>query len=363
MKLSSPFPIGRSKSWLHYAFCLLFLLFLVSCGIPPAGNTGPGQESILKKVPRAILNQKGIEWPIEQEWGAWPATNWTAVDQDATNIENAGITWARTEFYQNHPFEYFDKVLQIAKQHHIHLLPIVYKSDPPTDLGTAAQQAQYKQWLTMAVLRYKNDMQYWEIHNEPDIPENWNINVRPYSDQTAYETSVQNFIKFMQLSYETIHANAKDAQVVFGGLSEYRAERYIDAMIKYNAYRYMDIMAFHPYNVAPLDILGRLNMLYLKMATQPGFAAKPVWVTEIGFHTRVEWASTNAGYVATEQEKAADLVQTVQLLHSNGVQIVFWYVLHEDDNFNGYGITIRNPTTLQTQYLPAYYAYKNLKLT
>lgn len=317
---------------------------------------------MVKKVFKAVTNQKGIEWQIEQEWGAWPTTNWVAVDQDAANIENAGITWARTEFYQNHPFEYFDKVLQIAKQHHIHILVIVYKSDPYTGIGTPPQLEQYKQWLTAAVLRYKNDIQFWEIHNEPDIPENWDINYRVDSNQVQYEASVSNFLKLMQVSYETIHANSKDTQVIFGGLSEFRAERYIDSMIKLDAYRYMDIMAFHPYSGDPEGILDRLKMLYAKMATQPGFAEKPVWVTEIGFHSEVKWAGTNAGYVSTEQQKAANLVQTVQLLHANDVQITFWYDLHEDDNFNGYGITKRDPTTLQTVYLPAYNAYKNLKL-
>jgi hypothetical protein len=363
MKRNSPSSHGQSKSWLLYAFCLFCLLCLVSCEIPPPSRTTTYAENILKKVPKDVLNQKGIEWTVEQEWGTWPNTNWTAVEQDATDIENAGITWARTELYQDHPFEYFDKVLQIAKRHHIHLLPIVYKSDPPKGMGTATQIAQYKQWLTTTILRYKNDIQYWEINNEPDIPENWDIDVHTYSDQTAYEASVQSFIRFMKLNYETIHANSQDAQVLYGGLSEFYAERYIDAMIKYDAYRYMDIMAFHPYHGDPQGILDRLNMLYQKMATQPGFAAKPVWVTEIGFHTKVEWASTNPGYVTTEQEKADDLVQTVKLLHSNSVPIVFWYILHEDDNYNGYGLTVRNPTTLQTQYLPAYNAYKNLKLT
>jgi len=340
---------------------MLCLLCLVSCEIAPSSNTG--LESVIKKAPKAVANQKGIEWQIEQEWGAWPTTNWTAVNQDAADIENAGITWARIEFYQNHPFEYFDRVLQIAKQHHIHLLVIIYKSNPPTDLGTPEQLTQYKQWLTEAVLRYKNDIQYWEVHNEPDIPENWTIDSRPDSDQTQYDASVKSFLKFMQLSYETIHANSKNTQVLFGGLSEFRAERYIDSMIRFDAYRYMDIMAFHPYGSDPETILDRVKMLYAKMATQAEFAAKPVWITEIGLHTQVEWASTNAGYVGTEQNKATGLVQTVQLLHANGVQITFWYLLHESDNFNGYGITKRNPTTLQTVYLPAYNAYKNLKLS
>ena len=50
--------------------------------------------------------------------------------------------------------------------------------------------------------------------------------------------------KLLQYSYEIIHTNDPNGQVISGGLSEYHAERYLDSMIKLDAYKYMDIMAF-----------------------------------------------------------------------------------------------------------------------
>ena len=354
-----------SFSSIYWPFLALFLLFFSSCGSTatnPDSSTSyqvPSQQNTPSSTsPQAFYHKKGVTWQIDQTWGEWPNTNWKAVEQDASDLHNAGITWARVSFSQDPPFAYFDRVVQIAQHYQIQLLPIVYKNNPSTDLGNSSQQDEYKQWLTRSVQHFKGYIHYWEIGNEENLSDNWNINTDPNSNQGDFDNSVQRFVQLMQDSYEIIHANDPNGQVVFGGLSEYRAERYLDSMIKFDAYKYMDIMAFHPYSTSPTGDLDRLKMLQTKMASQPGFARKPIWVTEIGFHTQSNW--TNIDYVATEQGKAAYLVETMNLLSENGVQLSFWYTLHESDDVNGHGLTVRNPSTLSTTYLPAYNAYKQL---
>src|SRR6266487_2530943 len=117
-----------------------------------------------------VLYPKGVSWKINNMWGNYPNTNWTGVEWDAQDLQNAGVTWARTNLDQNVPFAYYDHVVQIARAHDIHLMPLVYKSDPPDDLGTPAQQQAYIAWLGQAVDRYKNYIHYWEIQNEEDEP-------------------------------------------------------------------------------------------------------------------------------------------------------------------------------------------------
>jgi hypothetical protein len=349
--------------WLSLAICALILTGCASflSGVNAPMNASPRNAITQKEqASNAAFNgQKGVTWQIEPMWGEWPNTNWAAVAQDAADISNAHITWARVSLLQDHPFAYFDKVVQLAKAYHIQLVAIVYKSDPPNDLGTQAQRNAYKSWLAQAVQRYKSYVHYWEIQNEENSPVGWNIDTDPQSDQAQYDASVERFVLDMQDSYETIHASDPTAHVLYGGLSQYRAERYLDSMIKFDAYRYMDIMAFHPYASDPAGVLDRLKMLQGKMATQPGFASKPIWVTEVGFHTQANWTGT-PGYVPTEQEKASYLVQTMELLRASGVQLSFWYTLHEPEDIDGYGLTRRDPTTFKTVYLPAYAAYKAL---
>ena len=285
---------------------------------------------------------KGVDWQIEPMWGAYPTTNWTAVEQDATDMQNAGINWGRVDWPESHSFAYFDQVVAISTKHNINILPIIESNSPSGALGNQSQRDTYKTWLAQVVARYKTNIHYWEIENEEN---KW-----PVAD----------FVQHMKDSFETIHAVDPTAKVVFGGLSQYQSEGFIDQMIQDNAYRYMDIMAFHPYGSSPKADLMWLQLLKSKMATQPGFATKPIWITEVGFFTGVNWPS-NAGEEPTEQAKADALIQVMQLLRNNGAQLpIFWYVLHESANISGYGLTQRNPVTLQTTYLPAYTAYKNL---
>jgi hypothetical protein len=356
----------RFFSHLCWPLFALLLLFLSSCGTPtPSNNPGsssyqvpPQQNTPSTAGPQSFYHQKGVTWQIDQTWGEWPNTNWKAVEQDAADIHNAGITWARVSFSQDPPFAYFDRIVQIAKAYNIQLLPIIYKNNPSNDLGNPDQQNQYKQWLASSVQHFKGYVHYWEIGNEENLSDNWNIDTDPNSNQAEYDSSVQRYVQLLQESYEVIHANDPNGHVVAGGLSEYRAERYLDSMIKFDAYKYMDIMAFHPYSTSPAADLDRFKMLQSKMASQPGFAQKPIWVTEIGFHTQANW--TNIDYVPTEQGKAAYLVEVMNLLSENGAQLSFWYTLHESDDVNGHGLTVRNPSTLSTTYLPAYQAYKQL---
>ncbi len=50
-------------------------------------------------------------------------------------------------------------------------------------------------------------------------------------------------------------------------------------------------------------------------------------------------------------------------LRDAGAQLpVFWYTLHENENASGFGLTLKDKQTLQTQYYPAFYAYRDLTL-
>src|SRR5712672_2723240 len=121
----------RSFSSIYWPFLALFLLFFSSCGStttnPDSSSSSqvpPQQNTPSSTGPQSFYHKKGVTWQIEQTWGEWPNTNWKAVEQDAADIHNAGITCARVSFSQDPPFDYFDKVVQIAKKYNIQLLPI-----------------------------------------------------------------------------------------------------------------------------------------------------------------------------------------------------------------------------------------------
>ena len=150
------------------------------------------------------------------------------------------------------------------------------------------------------------------------------------------------------------------ATVLIGGLSEWTVERYMDALFTTDAHLYFDVMSFHPYGSNPDAAVSRFNSFKTKMNSDPDYASKPIWVTEIGFNTT--WSNL-PGHVSSEQQKADYLAETMPRLYAAGAQLpIFWYNLHENENASGFGLTLKDSATLQTQYFPAFYAYRDMPL-
>ncbi len=309
---------------------------------PTSTASGPGGKGVALR-------------PFVQYWGS----NRAGMDSDFADIKAGGISWARIDLFNTaSPDPNFDYAVQSAKAHGINLLVTVHKTPPERDLGTDADRAVYRTWMGQMVDRYKYHVKYWMIHNEPNLHYEWNIDDNAGSNQAAYEASVARYVQHLRDGYETVKAKDPTAKVLFAGLSEWTMERYMDALIKTDAYRYFDIAAFHPYGYNPDRVLGRFNSFKGKMALNANYSPKPIWVTEIGFNT--SW-SNRAGYVTSEQTKASYLAQTLPRLKAAGAQLpIFWYTLHENEDVGGFALTRKNKTTLQTTYLPAYYTYRDL---
>jgi hypothetical protein len=295
--------------------------------------------------------------PFVQYWGS----NATGMKSDFADMKSGGVTWARMDLYKtSSPDPNFDAAVKAARDHGINLVVTVHKPTPEKDLGTNSDRLAYRFWLAQMVTRYRYHVKHWMIHNEPNLHYEWNINESNGSSQTQYRASVLRYVEHLRDGFETVRAVDPGAKVLFGGLSEWTVERYMDVLVTSDAHRYFDIMSFHPYGYNPDRVLSRFNSLKAKMNLSTNFAVKPIWVTEIGFNT--SW-SNKAGYVTSEQTKANYLAQTLPRLQAAGAQLpIFWYTLHENEDAGGYALTRKNKTTLGTQYLPAFYAYRDLVL-
>jgi hypothetical protein len=283
------------------------------------------------------------------------------MNSDFADMNAGNITWARIDLYPTvSPNPAFDAAVQGGQSHNVNLLVAVHKTAPSNDLGTEADRAVYRTWLAEMVSRYKHYVKYWEIQNEPNLHYEWNIDESSGSNQAQYEASVLRYVAVLRDGFETIKANDPGATVLFGGLSEWTVERYLDVLLTTEAHQYFDIMAFHPYGSNPDHVLGRFDSFKARMSSNPSYAAKPIWVNELGFNTT--WPNL-PGKVNSEQQKADYLVQSMSLLYAAGAPLpIFWYTLHENENASGFGLTLKDKQTLQTQYYPAFNAYRDLAL-
>jgi hypothetical protein len=354
-------------------WCIFVLVLGVSVGDSTlqaaARNVGEQIDPAVVQGVGQSAARKGMIWRAEDKWATADGYNWAGIESDLQDMQNAGAKWVRIAFWQNQSLSYYDRLLPLIGQYGLQVLGNVRKTDPSKDLGTTAQQAAYRTWLSNVVTRYQGNVRYWEIENETNIPSGWNICLDTScqnSDAAAYSKAVGNYVQVLKIAHETIKAVDPSLQVLIAGLCECGAERYLDELIRLDAQRYFDIMAYHPFGRAPDQVIERLNALKAKMALQPALALKPIWITAIGYQT-ANWNGT-PGRVANEQVKADYLLQTMELLsEANGVAgPIFWYILSEPiAKVNGFGLIYKDASQqpLKTVYLPAYTAYKELWTT
>ena len=353
--------------WLGASFAAMTVL---ASGATPgsAGTTVPPVDPGVTSVdPRVAAVQpvtvaaaaaagKGISLrDVEDYWGK----NSRGIVSDVRDVDAAGATWIRLDLEPTAgSAAALDVVVKAAKARGINVLVVLRKTPPAKDLGTPADRATYRAFVRRAVTRYKASVRHWEIKDEPNLPHTWTIDHSPGSDQSKYEASVRRYVTHLQDGYRTIKQVDPKATVLFGGLSEWRVERYLDVLVRTPAAKYFDVMSYHPYGKTPAKVVARFNAIRNKMRSVRAYATKPIWVTEWGYNT--SWTN-KGGYVPTEALKAKYLPATIRQLRAAGANgPCFWYTLHENRaTSEGYGLTLKNKKTLKTTYLPAFSAFRN----
>jgi hypothetical protein len=322
----------------------------------PAPTPRPSASSSATPTPTSGPATKGVSLrPFAEYWG----TNRAGMDADLAELNAAGVRWARFDLvYTSTPSAAFDAAVSAARTHGVNLLVTLRKGWPNKDVGTDTDRSKYRTWVAQMVGRYGYWVKDWEIQNEPNLHYEWIIDESPTSDQTQYAASVQHYLTVLMDAYTTIKATDSTARVVFAGLSEWTVERYMDVVVKTDAWRYFDVMAFHPYGWDPARVVSRFNSFKAKMQLNASYAVKPIWVDEVGFNT--SW-SNKSGYVSTEAQKADYLAKAMTGLHAAGAALpMFWYTLHENDASPGYGLISIDPATLRVTRYPAFDAYRQL---
>jgi hypothetical protein len=362
------------RSWVPIVLTILTFTLGIPLGAPAPAHAalagverqGLAANRLSQNTPQEAVDKKGVIWLPHAKWATADGFNWTGIESDLQDMKRAGVGWVRIFLRQDLPMSFHDQLVPLIDEYNIQLLPVVKKTDPLEDLGTPEQQETYRQWLTEVVTRYQGTVRYWEIENETNIPQGWAICCHDDPDaQEAYARSVESYVALLKMAYETIKGVDPALQVLIAGICEAGAERYVEELIRLEAYRYFDIMSYHPFANSPEVALQRLDSFKAATAAQPELAAKPIWITAIGYHAQAGW--TAPGKVASEEMKADYLLQTMQLMRdAPGVEgPIFWYALTEPTVVHGYGLIQVDPNAepLCKTYLPAYTALQELWVT
>jgi polysaccharide biosynthesis protein PslG len=203
----------------------------------------------------------------------------------------------------------------------------------PDDPGTYARAAG---WMAD---RYRDQVQSWEIWNEPN------------SENHLLGGRAPRYTRLLCEAYRAIHQADPSSRVVFGGTAG-NAWGFIARAYEHGAGDCFDVLATHPYNQDKSPRIEPPNdkrwwfkniRLVRRVMARNGDAATPVWFTEVGWSTHRNTESTPSwkrGVTREEQARYAAQMLRITARDFPYVERVAWYSAMnertgdlENDNF------------------------------
>jgi len=239
-------------------------------------------------------------------------------------MQRAGIKWCRCDWLwaiqQPGPgafaFDRFDQLVADARECGISLLPILcygveWASTKPAGAeGDAANYApKLEPWLTYVrenVARYKDSITYWEVWNEPNIG--------------FWLSTDDEYVELLKATYTAAKEANPECKVLMGGTAGAPVD-YIRTLYQAGCKGSFDVMNIHPYQypTAPDDGLARSIEAVRKLMAEYDDAAKPIWITEIGYPNHTGTSGVDL------RTQAAYLARTYVIALASGVDKLFWY--------------------------------------
>ncbi len=298
-------------------------------------------------------------------WNDYQYRRLSDVQKDIDLMRQAGVGWVRMDFLWadiepkqgRFDFKRYDALVNLLRQADISILGMLHYN--PDWRGQPWNQPPdpyaYEAYARAVVRRFKSQVGYWEIWNEPDHPVYW-------SPQDA----LKSYSELLKRVAPAIREEDPTAKVVMGGLSKewpFGLRRLYQQAGKDS----FDIVNIHPF-VNPQDpraqeILSGIYDHVRRVMMEFGDENKPIWATEIGC-PGVETTSNKKnwwmGRAQNEAEQSDWLKKIYDLsLEPSNVQKVFWAFWRDTNHFKD-GVDFFGLVRRDFSPKPAYEAYHAL---
>ncbi len=303
----------------------------------------------------------------------------------------AGIRYFRHDFLwdQIEPepgefdFEAMDRAVDAALEAGIEYIGILCYGNPAyssqTDDDPAYppdDPADFANYVYETVSHFHGRVHNWEIWNEP------NVGLRFW--KPTFSGDPEAYGDLLELAYDAAKAADPACTVALGGtfyphLVVESGEDFLEEVyaIHPDLGDYFDVLAFHPYRypfTAPEVQNGYQDSLLTAIETmrdvleRHGDADKPIWITEMGWHTATLQPVFSG---VTFEEQARYLARAYVLALSTGVDKVCWYTFEDGEHArawqeDAFGLFVHDEDWSDTRYppaKPAYYALETLSRT
>lgn len=268
------------------------------------------------------------------------------INNELDQMVDLGVTWIRFDIEWSHiqmnsQVEYdwknYDVLIAAIKAHNLKPLGLVIFTPewaraadcigvkcPPHD------PSQFAVFMAALASRYKNDIQHWEVGNEPNNVGFWASG----ADCKAY-TSI------LKAVYPAVKLANPNAVILTGGLAPMPNKapnmgriEFLDCIYKNGGKNYFDAVADHPYTFPKLSSEGNVwTQIYL---TSPSLrsimeknddGSKRIWLTEVGAPTN----GPDENWYVSEAKQALMIQDTIASYKKlDWAGPLFWYTLRDE---------------------------------
>lgn len=273
--------------------------------------------------------------------------------------------WAREDIHwyrvQRTPtaydWQFYDDTFDALTQRHIQILGVLGHppgwattdpyDDPYNNSFSAPDAERFAAWAAQTVARYRHQIRYWQIWNEPDNVLFW----RPSPDPVAYA-------RLVIMTSRAIKQVYPEAIIVSAGVNPFNMA-FLNRATEAGLWSAIDIVAIHPYvNPSPPAYSGLMESIHYLDGLQARYGRRPIWVTELGW---ASGASDRDPSSANPIQQADYLIQSIPMIWQAGVDVVFWYTF-KDEAHNPYGLVAWGDGSDDMQMRkPAFSAFAHLQ--
>jgi len=356
-----------------FFFPVLFLLIffnLEAAEIPPEVNmkNNPTDSSQVNfDNPFGVL--EFLHW--NHSWNNYKYPSDKDLERSIALMRSAGIGWIRLDFLWEDiepvegkfDFDKYDRIVRLLRDKGIHILGILHYSVswasscgqwncPPKDNKV------FVNYAGKVIGRYKNQVKYWEVWNEPDSAVYW---------------KEQDGLKSYCLLLKDVYREAKkidpDCKVLNGGIANGLAS--INHLYENGAKDYFDILNLHFFETPlhgknAIKAVASYPKLAYKIMKRNGDVGKKIWITEIGcpgVKSGIKTGNWWLGKNPNERQQALWLKEVyAELLRNPQVEKIFWAFFRDTKGHWDNGVDYFGLIRWDYSIKPSFKAYKKCYL-
>jgi hypothetical protein len=226
-----------------------------------------------------------LHW--NHSWNNYKYPGEAQLKKSILSMKKAGVGWIRMDFLwsdieparDKFDFDKYDLIVKLIKDSKMQVLGVLqYSTDWASDCGCwncpPKDNQDFLNYAGQVIRRYRGQIQYWEVWNEPDSSVYW-----------APQDGLKTYCLLLKDVYLLTKEICPECKILNGGLANGLAS--VNQLYDSGGGGYFDILNLHFFQ-SPLNGKGAIKSvtaypkLAYKIMRRHGDADKKIWITEIG---------------------------------------------------------------------------------